>query len=46
MKQKIITISKKEYCWLKKKSKVNEEIASDIVRGIHDILSGKVKMIK
>jgi len=46
MKQEMITIPRKEYDELKEKARVNEELAKDVARGIHDILSGKAKVIE
>ena len=45
MKTRTVTIPKEEYERLKKIEKLDKEVLEDIVRGIKDILSGKVKEV-
>ena len=45
MVQETITIPKEEYKKLKKMAKVDQELLTDIARGIRDILEGKVREI-
>ena len=45
MTQEMISVPKEEYDRLKKTEKIDQELLTDIAKGIRDIVIGKVKEV-